>query len=189
MMQGQQCCLGTESCSSMFAAPYRRTNFMCSIAFSARLNEPGSIAWVLPLAANASNGSALPTPEEMLGAADASRFFLAGDTPTGSMQAAVASALQNATLTGLASDTAYTLVLSARDAAPLPNYIPEVMLLQLVAPDVRPPMFTGVLRLSVCSLRGPCREAVLCELVLLTCRKVLHSPTLLRSMHVTRSSR
>jgi hypothetical protein len=136
------------------AAPHRRETFLCSIAFSAHLNEPGSIAWALPLAANASNASALPTPTEMLGAADASRFFLAGHTPTGRMQALAAGVLQNATVTGLASDTAYTMVLSARDAAPLPNYIPQLKLVQLVALDVRPPLFTGASNVSLCGLRA-----------------------------------
>jgi hypothetical protein len=47
------------------------------------------------------------------------------------------------TATDLPSQTAYVLVLAARDAAPVPNYVPQPVQLQLVAPDVTPPTFTG----------------------------------------------
>lgn len=113
---------------------------MCSLAFSVSLNEAGSIAWALPMAANT---SLLPSPQQLLGAADPSQLFLPGSTPKGSAQVPAAAALANATVVGLASQTAYTLVLSARDAASAPNYIPVLVTVQLAAPDVRPPTFTG----------------------------------------------
>jgi hypothetical protein len=117
-----------------------RTSYLCSMTFSVGLNEPGSIAWALPMAANT---SMLPTPQQLLGAVDPSQFFLPGSTPKGSAQVPAAAALPNATVVSLASQTAYTLVLSARDAAPALNYIPSLVTVQLTAPDVRPPAFTG----------------------------------------------
>jgi hypothetical protein len=122
----------------------RRTTFLCSLAFSVSLDEPGSAAWVVALASNASLPQ-LPFPAALVGAADASQFFLAGSTPAGSMQLAAAGAPANASITGLASQTNYSLVLAAKDAAPLPNYIPTLVVLPLAAPDVRPPVFTGLL--------------------------------------------
>lgn len=113
---------------------------MCSLSFSAGLNEPGSLAWALPLAANA---TLLPSPEQLLGVADASQFFVAGQTPKGAAHIPAAAVVSNATVVSLASQAAYTLVLSARDAAPAPNHIASVVTLQLTAPDVRPPAFTG----------------------------------------------
>jgi hypothetical protein len=101
---------------------------------------------VLPLATNTSS---LPTPSQLQMAADASLLFLAGGTPYGPMQFPAAGSRANATVTGLASDTKYTLAVSARDAAPQANYIPSLVLLQLTAPDVRSPLFTGGLAWSV----------------------------------------
>lgn len=120
-----------------------RTSFLCSLSFSAGLNEPGSITWVLARAANASNTSQLPSPMQLLGATDASAFFIAGSTPTGSMTVTAAGLAVNATVPALASQMGYTLVVAAKDAAPQANFIPALMLLQLTAPDVRPPTFTG----------------------------------------------
>lgn len=112
------------------------------MTFSASLNEPGSISWALPLASNASH-SQLPSSVQLLSAADPSQFFQTGRTPTGTAQVQAALAAANATVTGLASETLFTLVLAARDAAPQANYVPAVVLLQLAAPDVRPPVFTS----------------------------------------------
>jgi len=78
---------------------------------------------------------------QLLSAADPSQFFQTGHTPTGTAQVQAPSAAANAAVPGLASETVYTLVLAARDAAPQANYIPAVVLLQLAAPDVRPPVF------------------------------------------------
>lgn len=47
------------------------------------------------------------------------------------------------TAADLPSQTAYVLVLAARDAAPVPNYVQQPIQLQLPAPDVTPPTFTG----------------------------------------------
>jgi hypothetical protein len=129
------CCL-----SECFECAPCRSTFLCSLKFSTSLSEPGSIVWVLPLATNTSR---LPTPSQLQLATDASLFFLAGSTPYGPMQFPAAGAWANATVTGLASDTQYTMVVSAKDVAPQANYVPSLVLLQLTAPDVRPPLFTG----------------------------------------------
>jgi hypothetical protein len=124
------------------AALHCRTSFLCSLSFTTQLNEPGNVAWVLPLASNARLPD-LPGPVELLGASDGSQFFVAGATPTGTMQMPTSAVRENATVTGLASETRYTLLLSAKDAAPVANYVPSLVLLNLTAPDVRPPVFTG----------------------------------------------
>lgn len=119
-----------------------RTGFLCSISFTTQLNEPGSVAWVLPLSSNASVGD-LPGPVHLLDAADGSQFFVPGTTPAGTMQMPTSTEVENATIAGLASETRYTLLMSAKDAAPVANYIPSLVLLNLTAPDVHPPVFTG----------------------------------------------
>lgn len=89
--------------------------------------------------------STLPSPQQLLEAQDASHFFVAGGTPDGTMPVPAAGlAANNTTVVGLASQTQYMLVLAARDAAaPVPNAIRTLVLLQLSAPDVKPPVFTG----------------------------------------------
>jgi hypothetical protein len=126
-----------------------RTSFLCSISFTTQLNEPGSVAWALPLSTNASV-AALPSPVQLLDASNGSQFFVPGTTPVGSMQMPAATVVGNATVTGLASETRYTLAMSAKDAAPLENYISSLVLLNLTAPDVRPPLFTGKWRPTAC---------------------------------------
>jgi hypothetical protein len=123
-----------------------RTSFLCSLTFTAGLNEPGSISWLLAADAALPAQLQLPSPKQLMAADGTSRMFANATVqpPSGSSAVNSSAASTNTTLTGLVSETAYTLVLAARDAAvPAPNYLPQLRQLQLVAPDVTPPVFTG----------------------------------------------
>lgn len=51
---------------------------------------------------------------------------------------------KSATLSNLTSETNYTLFVTARDLALLPNYFPFVVAHNVSTPDVTPPQFTGM---------------------------------------------
>lgn len=127
-----------------------RTSFTCVLAFDSQLDEPGSISWLLvPDAALPPHG--LPDPQQLAAAVSGGNLtglgLLSGagsNAPTGSIAVAAADMSVNTTVTGLQSETAYTLLLAARDAAAqAPNFMPQLRQLALVAPDVKPPAFTG----------------------------------------------
>lgn len=86
----------------------------------------------------------LPSTQQLMAASSTSQLFPAGQPVSGNMVLPRAAVPANATLQGLPSETAYSLLLAARDTAqPQANYVPALTQLCLVAPDVKPPVFTG----------------------------------------------
>eukprot|EP00882_Tetradesmus_deserticola_P023451 GHRQ01025518.1.p1 GENE.GHRQ01025518.1~~GHRQ01025518.1.p1 ORF type:complete len:118 (+),score=36.36 GHRQ01025518.1:526-879(+) len=80
------------------------------------------------------NGTLL-TPQQLLSASS---------NVSGLARGRMSTVNASTTAADLPSQTAYVLVLAARDAAPVPNYMLQATQLQLTAPDVTPPTFTGV---------------------------------------------
>jgi hypothetical protein len=76
----------------------------------------------------------LLTPQELLSASS---------NLAGVAHGVISTVNASTTAVDLPSQTAYALVLAARDAAPVPNYVLQPIQLQLIAPDVTPPNFTG----------------------------------------------
>jgi hypothetical protein len=72
------------------------------------------------------------------------QLLSASSNLTGVAHGMISTVNASTTATDLPSQTAYVLVLAARDAAPVPNYVLQPVQLQLTAPDVTPPNFTGM---------------------------------------------
>jgi hypothetical protein len=109
-----------------------RTTFVCSLTFSTILSEPGEVAWML-LPAAGLNSTLLTSEQLMAGSSNL----------TGLAHGAIGTVNASTTAPDLPDQTVYVLVLAARDAAPVPNYVLQPVQLQLTAPDVTPPNFTG----------------------------------------------
>ena len=114
----------------------RRTTYTCAAAFTATLNEAGSVRWVL-LPSDA------PWPSPALNASD----VLTATNMSALFPAAIADGQDTGTVIqgdnqGLPSQSSYLLVAAAQDAS---GNVQELLSnLSFVAPDVRPPLFTGI---------------------------------------------
>lgn len=131
-----------------------RLSTLCSLTFSSALSEPGTIAWALLPADQLP--PELPAPQQLLasGGSNVTDAFPAGAVTASDALTLNDTAAINTTISGLASQARFVLLLAARDAAPTPNLLPSLRSLALTSPDITPPVFT-----SERAVRGSCMHA------------------------------